>query len=75
MPVSPGYFGTNADASANMEYCMYCYKEGAFTEPNLTLDGMIAKSVRHMTESMEFNKDEATKMSQEVIPGLRRWTK
>jgi radical SAM superfamily enzyme len=75
MPVSPGYYGTEADGKVNPEYCMFCYKSGAFTEPNLTLEGMIDKSVRHMTESMGFEKEKAAEMSRAVIPTLRRWTK
>ena len=31
MPLSPEILGTNADGSKNEEYCIYCYKDGAFT--------------------------------------------
>ena len=31
MPLSPEVLGTNADGSKSEEYCIYCYKDGAFT--------------------------------------------
>ena len=33
MPMqAAGDFGTEADGSASADYCVYCYKNGAFTE-------------------------------------------
>lgn len=31
MPLTEEILGTNADQSKNNEYCIYCYKDGAFT--------------------------------------------
>ena len=31
MPLTDEVLGTNADGSKNEEYCIYCYKDGAFT--------------------------------------------
>ena len=31
MPLEEKLLGTNADGSKNEEYCIYCYKDGAFT--------------------------------------------
>ena len=31
MPLTEHILGTNADGSKNEEYCIYCYKDGAFT--------------------------------------------
>ena len=38
MPLSkdPLGGGTNADGSPSTEYCSHCYREGAFTQPNIT---------------------------------------
>ena len=30
-------FGKNADGSENKEYCIYCYPNGKFNNPNETL--------------------------------------
>ena len=35
--------GTEADGSISREFCSYCYRDGKFIEPNLTLQDMINK--------------------------------
>ena len=42
MPMSkdPEKGGTNADKSKSTMYCSYCYQEGAFTQPDFTVDEM-----------------------------------
>jgi hypothetical protein len=35
MKKDPHNGGTNADGSKSTEYCSYCYKEGAFTSPEI----------------------------------------
>jgi len=32
--------GTNADGTVNHAYCSYCYAEGQFTQPDMTVDQM-----------------------------------
>ena len=74
MPLgTPGYYGTNADGSENNEYCKFCYQKGEFTQPDLTMEGMIDSSVHHMTTSMDFPKEKAMEMSNQLIPTLKRW--
>ena len=46
--------GTNKEGSKNTDYCIYCYKEGNFTE-DVTMDEMIEISLKHMKE---FFKDD-----------------
>ena len=36
----PNGGGTNADGSKSDRYCSHCYAGGAFTLPDITLDGM-----------------------------------
>ncbi len=33
--------GTEKDGSVSNEYCVHCYKNGAFTKPNASLEEMI----------------------------------
>ena len=35
--------GTNADGSRTTEYCSHCFQDGRFTEPNISVDEMMAK--------------------------------
>ncbi len=75
MPIEARFqnLGTNADGSANQEYCMFCFKNGAFTQPNQTMEEMIASSISFMSSSMEFTEKQAHDLSWKVIPELRRW--
>ena len=40
MPLTEEILGTNADGSKNEEYCIYCYKDGAFTG-DFTMEEMV----------------------------------
>ena len=75
MPISAAFenFGTEADGSPASEYCMFCFQNGGFTNPTQTVDEMVQSSVDFMTGSMEFTKEQATQMSNDVIPNLKRW--
>ena len=70
-----GYYGTNKDLSENKDYCRFCFQKGMFTEPTLTLDGMIEKSVSFMTTNLGFSEQKAREMSVSVISQLKRWKK
>jgi hypothetical protein len=63
--------GTNADGSRSAEYCSHCYRIGRFTEPNLSLEEMMAKVEGKLRErhipgflARQFTRN---------IPGLSRW--
>ncbi len=73
MPMQTGWYGKEKDGTANSDYCVYCYKDGAFTEPDLTLEGMVEKSIMYMTGHMKFPLAQAEKLSNDVIPKLKRW--
>lgn len=73
MPMTPEDFGTNKDASANEEYCKYCFKDGAFTSDE-TLEEMIESCVKFMAEpGSEFTEEQARQYLQESMPKLKRW--
>ena len=75
MPIeeSAGNFGTEADGSASDEYCSFCFRDGEFTNPHQTVDGMVASSVDFMTANLGFTVAEATELSNNGIRKLRRW--
>ena len=66
-------FGTEPDGSPASEYCMFCYQNGAFTAPDQTVEGMVQSSVDFMTSNLGFSLEQATQMSNDVIPKLKRW--
>lgn len=75
MPLSKdfGNLGTNADGALTEEYCAFCFKEGAFTNPNQTLAEMIQSSIDNMTQDLQMPLEQATNLANSFIPTLRRW--
>ena len=69
-------YGTNNDGSKNMEYCVYCYKDGAFTQ-NVTMDEMIDISLKYMSEMYKtdpnYNEQDALNKMKSFFPKLKRW--
>ena len=70
----PAHWGTEADLSPASEYCQFCYQGGAFTKPDLTVDEMVESSIGFMTSDLGFEREEAEKLSNDVIRGLSRWS-
>lgn len=74
MPLQkPEDFGTNADGSKSEEYCQYCYQNGAFKEPNITLEEMTEK-VAKMMKDMNV-PDAQIEQTKAFLPTLKRWQK
>ena len=67
-------FGTNADGSRNEEYCCFCFKNGDFTNPDLTMKQMVDKLVG-FSDKMGMTQAQAREIAQTVIPKLKRWQK
>lgn len=42
--------GTNADGSCSSEYCSFCYQNGEFVNPDMTIDGMRALIIEKLGE-------------------------
>lgn len=72
-------FGTEKDGSTSHDFCVYCYKEGAFTE-DVTMDEMINHCVQYLDDfnkesEKKFTKEEAIAQMKEFFPHLKRWKK
>ena len=63
--------GTELDGSHNHEYCKYCYQNGAFTSPDITMDEMEV-IVRSQMEKMHIPQN-IIDMSADMLPHLKRW--
>jgi hypothetical protein len=76
MPLSDDFanYGTGADGSPVSEYCQFCYQGGGFTKPDQTVEEMVRSSVDFMTANLGFSREQASQMSNDVIPKLKRWT-
>jgi len=69
------FFGTNADGTKSALYCTYCYQNGKFTEPTITMNQMIEKCVTIMTQQKIMTEDQAKPFMTKTIPMLNRWKK
>jgi hypothetical protein len=81
MPLTdPDLFGTNKDQTINEDYCVYCYKDGAFVQGDITMDEMIEHCMQFLEEfnkdsGNNFSKEEATVQMKLYFPTLKRWAK
>ena len=73
MPLSEGEeSGTEAGGAKSKEYCKFCFKEGAFTDPNMTLDRM--KEILDETVGQEgFMGKIKAWMGKGMLASLKRW--
>ena len=77
MPLTEEIKGTNADGSKNEDYCIYCYKDGAFTR-DCTMEEMIdfcAQFVDEVNKNMPrpMTQEEYKQMMRQYFPKLKRW--
>jgi hypothetical protein len=75
MRLAEGFYGTSVDGGTTPEYCRFCFQNGAFVNPNQTLEEMIESSVQNMTQELKMPEDKARELAQSVIPTLKRWNK
>lgn len=68
---SPELYATEKNGVKNEEYCIYCYKDGAFAKEE-TLGEMIETCVPFMVEA-GMAEEEARKHLNEKLPQLKRW--
>lgn len=72
-------FGTNADGSRNEDYCVYCFKDGQFTQ-DYSMEEMIQHCAQFVEEfnkdsEMKFTREQAVEEMRAFFPYLKRWKK
>lgn len=77
MPLNDDLKGTDADGGKSADYCLYCYKEGRFTQ-DFTMNQMIefcARFTDQMNEATGWNltPEEARRRMRQFFPTLKRW--
>lgn len=65
-------FGTNANGSKNKDYCCFCFQDGKFTEPKITMEAMIEKVSGFLIQS-GIPESKAKDMARKSIRKLKRW--
>ncbi len=73
-PIVKEDYGTNKDGSPNDEFCIDCFQNGEYTEPDITLNEMIIRKTKEMMEkNPRLPETQATGITAMFIPGLKRW--
>ncbi len=74
MPIeNPAMQGTEADGSLHPDYCIYCYRDGAFVHPMMTLEEMKQKVEGEMRKR---DMDQhLINLALNSLPYFRRWHK
>jgi hypothetical protein len=73
-PLDDANRGTEPDGSKSSVYCNLCYENGAFKEPDMTIEQMQEVYVNAMHE-MHFPKFVARFFAKVQLPKLKRWQK
>ncbi len=76
MPLAAdGDLGTEADGSPSYDYCVYCYKDGAFTT-NQTMEEMIETCLLYNRETGVYGDESQARRDMTAwFPTLKRWKK
>lgn len=74
MPLaSPGDAGTEADGSPSGTYCVHCYRDGAFVDPDLTLEAYVDRAGPLLAADLGIPLERARAMARAYTATLPRW--
>ena len=74
MPLEkPQDFGTSAFGYRENDYCRFCYQDGAFTDPGITMAQMLDRCVGIMAQRGIMPEAKARALLTEVMPRMKRW--
>jgi len=77
MPLNNEIKGTEADGSISEDYCVYCYKDGKFTQ-DITMEQMIDFCAQFTDEinkqsGQNLTQEQTKEMMRQFFPHLKRW--
>lgn len=74
MPLEkPEDFGTDQAGYRVNDFCRYCFVNGSFTEPDITMQAMEDKCVSVMASQGIMPARQARALMADVLPRLKRW--
>lgn len=65
--------GTETDGRPSVRYCVHCYRDGAFVEPDLTLEAYIERAAPLLAAELGIPIERAREMAAAFTAGLPRW--
>ncbi len=67
-------YGTEADGSNSRIFCHYCYQNGVFTEPDISIEEMAGKGAAIMSEMFGIPPEKASGFVLQQLQPLKRWS-
>lgn len=79
MPLNENNLGANADGTPNGDYCVYCFKDGVFTQ-DFTMEQMIEFCAQFTDQinkeaGWSLTPEQAKEQMRRFFPYLKRWKK
>ena len=75
MPLTaPDARGTEGDGTPSAYYCRYCYRNGAFTDPEATIETMAVRGGEMMSSMFEIPPERAQGFVLQQLRPLLRWS-
>lgn len=65
-------FGSEKDGTKCREYCAYCYKNGEFTQTDISLGQMTEYCVPFL-QAQGMEEEQAREILKKILPTLKRW--
>lgn len=74
MPMEkPEDFGTDQAGYRVNDFCRHCFVDGAFTEPDISMEAMLDRCVSVMAQRGIMPAAQAQALMADVLPRLKRW--
>jgi hypothetical protein len=69
----PEDFGTDQAGYRVNDFCRHCFVDGAFTEPDISMEAMLDRCVSVMAQGGIMPAAQAHALMVDVLPRLKRW--
>ncbi|MEA3272988.1 MAG: zinc ribbon domain-containing protein [Patescibacteria group bacterium] len=66
-------YGIFPNKNRSKEYCHFCFQEGKFVDPDITIEQMINRVAVVMADKMKMTERQARGMAENFLPSLKRW--
>lgn len=71
----PAHHGTEKGGKPAKEYCVFCYQEGKFTEPDITEEKMFARMTDIVASKVGLPQGVLKAQGRKLFSELKRWKK
>jgi hypothetical protein len=72
--VRPYDFGTCASGGRINDYCRFCYRDGTFTEPEITKSEMITRVASLLMSKGGLSEASAQSLASRIVSALKSWS-